>query len=133
MIHASEPVGHQYPGKGQTTPDKVYRFIKNFPENLIICAHWGGGLPFYGLMPELQEELCNVFFDSAASPFLYKPEIYEIAVKAVGAGRILFGTDFPLLRYERVLAQIYSANLEEPERLSILGGNAAALLWPTDG
>ena len=47
LVHASEPVGHLYPGKGHTTPDKLCRFIQNFPENVIICAHWGGGLPFY--------------------------------------------------------------------------------------
>ena len=52
LLHTSEPVGHQYPGKGDTTPDKVYQFVQNFPDNVIICAHWGGGLLFYGLMPE---------------------------------------------------------------------------------
>ena len=43
LLHCSEPVGHSYPGKGKTTPDKVWRFIENFPDNIIICAHWGGG------------------------------------------------------------------------------------------
>jgi len=66
VIHASEPVGHSYAGKGNTTPDKLYRFILNFPENPIICAHWGGGLPFYGLMPEVNKALRNVYFDTAA-------------------------------------------------------------------
>ena len=32
LIHTSEPVGHQYPGKGETTPDRVYRLIRNFPQ-----------------------------------------------------------------------------------------------------
>ncbi|MSQ16985.1 MAG: hypothetical protein EXR54_05375, partial [Dehalococcoidia bacterium] len=41
VVHSSEPVGHQYPGKGQTTPDKLYRFIQQFPDNVIVCAHWG--------------------------------------------------------------------------------------------
>ncbi len=42
LVHSSEPAGHQYPGKGSTTPDKLYGFIENFPNNTIICAHWGG-------------------------------------------------------------------------------------------
>ena len=84
LLHCSEPVGHQYPGKGKTTPDKVWRFIENFPDNTIICAHWGGGLPFYALMPEVGATLSNVFFDSAASPFLYRPGIYPTAAGLVG-------------------------------------------------
>ena len=66
LTHSSEPVGHLYPGKGQTTPDKLYAFIRNFPENAIVCAHWGGGLPFYSLMPEVAESLKNVYYDTAA-------------------------------------------------------------------
>ena len=56
LIPQSEPVGHQYPGKGKVTPDRVYRFIKNFPDNIIICAHWGRRPGLYGLMPELPGE-----------------------------------------------------------------------------
>ena len=55
LTHASEPVGHLYAGKGRTTPDVLCRFIENFPDATIICAHWGGGLPFYALMPEVRE------------------------------------------------------------------------------
>ena len=31
LLHCSEPVGHPYPGKGRTTPDKVMRLVENFP------------------------------------------------------------------------------------------------------
>ena len=128
LIHASEPVGHCYPGKGSTTPDLVYRFIRNFPENTIICAHWGGGLAFYGLMPEIPGELKNVYFDCAASPFLYREEVFPVATRTIGADRILLGTDFPLLRHRRVLEQIERADLAHSDRAAILGGNAAAIL-----
>ena len=128
LVHASEPVGHNYPGKGRTTPDKLYRFIKNFPENVIICAHWGGGLAFYGLMPELPGELANVYFDTAASPFLYSGDIFEIAAKTIGHDKILLGTDFPLLRHDRLLEQVNTAHLSDEARGAILGGNAYALL-----
>ena len=53
LIHSSEPVGHMYSGKGATSPKKLMEFIDAFPDNIIICAHWGGGLPFYSLMPEI--------------------------------------------------------------------------------
>ena len=31
LTHASEPVGHIYPGKGAVTPDALYPFITSFP------------------------------------------------------------------------------------------------------
>ncbi|MFH1638790.1 MAG: amidohydrolase family protein, partial [Chloroflexota bacterium] len=92
MTHASEPVGHTYPGKGNITPDKIYPFITHFPDLTIICAHWGGGLPFYALMPEVKEAMRNVYFDTAASPFLYRPQIYQQVSQLVGADKILFGS-----------------------------------------
>jgi predicted TIM-barrel fold metal-dependent hydrolase len=128
LLHCSEPVGHQYPGKGKTTPDKVLRLIENFPDNTIICAHWGGGLPFYGLMPEVGAALRNVYFDSAASPFLYRPGIYRTAADAVGADRILFASDYPLMPHSRPLSELAGLSLPESHRRLILGGNAERLL-----
>ena len=40
-IHCSEPVGHIYPGKGNVELNKIYEFIKLFPDNKIILSHWG--------------------------------------------------------------------------------------------
>ena len=31
LVHASEPVGHNYPGKGGVTPEILYPFITRFP------------------------------------------------------------------------------------------------------
>ena len=127
LLHCSEPVGHQYPGKGKTTPDKVMRFIENFPDNTIICAHWGGGLPFYGLMPEVGAALRNVYFDSAASPFLYRPGIYRTVADVVGADRILFASDYPLMPHSRPLSELAGLSLPDCHRRLILGGNAERL------
>ena len=133
LVHCSEPVGHQYPGKGRTTPDKVYRFIRNFPENTIIGAHWGGGLAFYGLMPELPGELAQVYFDTAASPFLYRKEVFAVAAQTIGADKILLGSDYPLIKPRRVMAQVEGCGLDAGSRAAILGGNAARLLGLEDG
>ena len=128
LLHCSEPVGHQYPGKGRTTPDKVWRFIENFPGNTIIYAHWGGGLPFYALMPEVGAALENVYFDSAASPFLYRPGVYRAVADMAGADRILFATDYPLMPQSRPLSELAEEPLPECHRRRILGENAARLL-----
>jgi predicted TIM-barrel fold metal-dependent hydrolase len=128
LTHSSEPVGHEYSGKGSLTPDILYSFITGFPNLKLVCAHWGGGLPFYTLMPEVAEALANVFFDTAATVFLYKPEIFEQVSQIIGSDKILFGSDYPLIHQNRVLAQIQSAQLSEEDKARILGANAQKLL-----
>ncbi len=127
-IHTSEPVGHIYPGKGSVTPDMLYPFITSFPDLTIVCAHWGGGLPFYALMPEVRKAMSNVFFDTAASPFLYSPQIYNQVVQLVGADKILFGSDYPLIAQGRYVKEINSLDLPETAKSLILSGNAQRLL-----
>jgi predicted TIM-barrel fold metal-dependent hydrolase len=83
LTHSSEPVGHEYSGKGSITPDILYSFITAFPNLKLVCAHWGGGLPFYALMPEVAKALANVFFDTAATVFLYKPEIKSFSALTI--------------------------------------------------
>jgi len=131
LLHCSEPVGHIYPGKGTVTPDTLYPFIARYPELNIICAHWGGGLPFYGLMPEVKKAFANVYFDSAASPFLYNPQIYRVASEIAGSDHILFGSDYPLLAPTRLIKEIKSLNLPSDVENQILGGNASRLLGMT--
>ena len=128
LTHASEPVGHNYPGKGAITPEMLYPFITAFPDLTIVCAHWGGGLPFYALMPEVKKAMKNVFFDTAASPYLYSPEIYQQVIQLVGADKILFGSDYPLLAQGRLLKEINSLDLAQETKNLILGGNARRLL-----
>jgi len=128
LTHSSEPVGHSYPGKGAITPDILYRFIQNFPDLSIVCAHWGGGLPFYALMPEVSRALSNVYFDTAASPFLYRDAIFEHVVGIVGADKILFGSDHPLIAQDRIVKSIRSLKLPAEAESMILGGNAERIL-----
>ena len=128
VIHASEPVGHLYAGKGTTTPDKLYRFILNFPENDIICAHWGGGLPFYGLMPEVNKALRNVYFDTAVSSLLYQKQVFATVASLVGPEKILLGSDYPLVSHRRLARELEDSGLEPKAKKAILGENAVRLL-----
>ena len=128
VIHASEPVGHQYPGKGSTTPEQLLKFVANFPNNRIVLAHLGGGLPFYAAMPEVGTALNNVWYDTAALPYLYRADAVAAAALTAGAERILFGSDYPLLRQRRVVDYLRSAHLSAGELDDVLGSNAAGLL-----
>ncbi len=131
-VHGSEPVGHVYPGKGPTTPERLLAIAERFPDVRWVFPHWGGGLPFYALMPEVRAALANTWFDSAVSPFLYNAEVFDVAVRAVGADHVLFGSDYPLLPASRVTEQAQNM-LDAPAAQAVLGGNAAHLLGLADG
>ncbi len=130
LIHTNESLGHYYPGKTKTSINQAYSFAKNNPDLTIIFAHWGGGLCFYELMPELRKVLKNVYYDTAASPFLYTNKVYE-TVKTIGIlDKVLFGSDYPLLPIERYIKEIGETNLTGDEKGKILGGNAQKILPP---
>lgn len=129
LLHASEPVGHIYPGKGTATPEKLLRFLQEFPTLRVVAAHWGGGLPFYELMPEVAAATRNLWYDSAASTYLYRFSIFPAVAALVGATRIVWGTDFPLLKQEVFLRRTREAGLDDAALPAILGGNARTLYW----
>lgn len=128
LTHASEPVGHPYPGKGGVTPQLLYPFICRYPDLNIVLAHWGGGMPFYALMPEVKKALARVYFDTAASPYLYDNSIYACAAALTGVEHILFGTDFPLIPQSRILRDIDNSVENKADREHIKGINAQHLL-----
>jgi predicted TIM-barrel fold metal-dependent hydrolase len=128
LFHTNELLGHSYPGKGITPLERFYELILSFPDLSILLAHWGGGLPFYELMPEVAKAMANVYYDTAASPFLYSKKIYAIVSEIVGAEKILFGTDFPLIRPQRYFQELEESGLSEGDRKKILGLNVLRLL-----
>ena len=129
LIHTNEPIGHKYPGKTPNTLIQIYNLIKQFPDNKIVLAHWGGGIFLFNLLKkEVKENLKNVYFDTAASPFLFDPDIYRYAKALAGVDRILFGSDFPLLKPERYFKEIKGSGLENEDIEKILGLNAETLL-----
>jgi predicted TIM-barrel fold metal-dependent hydrolase len=128
LFHASEPVGPAYAGKEGQSLGSLYRFIEKWPSAKVVAAHWGGGLPFYKLMRRAHETLANTYFDTAATRFLYRHEVFRRAVDIVGAERVLFGSDFPLLSQSRCMREVEEAQLDAKERQLLLGENARRLL-----
>lgn len=128
LFHASEPVGHAYAGKQGLPIGALYAFARAAQGVTIVAAHWGGGLPFYALMPEVRDALTSVYFDTAASHLLYDPAVYRRVIEAVGVGNVLFGSDFPLTTQAKALERTRAAGLTEAELAAVLGGSAARLL-----
>ncbi|HUU41141.1 MAG TPA: amidohydrolase family protein [Desulfatiglandales bacterium] len=129
LLHVNEPIGHYYPGKTAMTLREIYDLLKLFPNNKIILSHWGGGIFFYHLMKKAAKEvLTNVWFDTAASPYLYDKAIYSISEKIIGPDKILFGSDFPLLKPALYFKEMREAGLTKNTIKKICGENAALLL-----
>ncbi len=129
LLHTNEPVGHQYPGKQPMTLGQIFDLLKRFPNNQIVLAHWGGGLLFYALMKkEVKAVLKNVWFDTAASPYLYIPNIYRVAGEIIGFEKIIFGSDWPLLNPKRYLEEMVSVGLSSQSMAVITEENARFLL-----
>ena len=128
MLHASEPLGHRYPGKGTATPDRLLGFVAAYPNMQIVLAHWGGGLPFYELMPEVASLAGNVHYDTAASTYLYRPAVFRAVLDIVGPDRVLWGSDHPVLGMSRFLRRtLRDAHLTEREQRWVLAENAARI------
>ena len=129
LLHTNEPVGHRYPGKSPMNLAQIYELLRSFPQTKWILAHGGGGLPFFGfLKKEIREVLANCWFDTAAFPFLYRPEVLPVLARAVGFEKLLFGSDFPLLPPSRYRRDFERSGLSDSELQGLFGQNAAALL-----
>jgi uncharacterized protein len=128
LSHVSEPVGHVYPGKSNVRPEQFLRLARAFPDNRFIAAHWGGGLLFYELMPEVRLDLRNVQYDTAAGRLLYDTAIVPAALNVLGPFKVLWGSDYPVLSQRSDLRAIAQLALGEEARERLLGGNCRDLL-----
>jgi predicted TIM-barrel fold metal-dependent hydrolase len=79
-------------------------------------------------MPEIQRVTANVWYDTAATVYLYQQNIFPIVANLVGADRILFASDYGLLRQQRIIDHIAHSGLNEDALKKVLGENAQSLL-----
>lgn len=124
-LHVTDPASKSYPGRVETPLADFLAMARDFPGTNFILAHWGGGLAWTAEAAALP----NVWFDTAASPLLYGPEVWSKAT----AGRVLFGSDYPLVLYPKLGATPEFARLVHEAREAgveeeIFGANATRLL-----
>ena len=136
-MHVPEAAGRDYPGFVGAPLRDYQRLARSHPNLTFIFAHWGGLLPLLELHPTVRKDLQNVYYDTAASPLLYDARVYRAVVDAIGAERILFGTDYPLRvfpkeqqepDFEKPLNEVKKSGLTKQELAQVLGGNARKLL-----
>lgn len=116
FLHVNEPLGHTYRGKIKVDFQSLYNFVKKNPELKIILAHLGGGTCFFEFMPEIKEAFKNVFYDTAALPYIYSREVYSFIENYV-SHKVIFGSDFPLLSYSRYKKDLLGLKIEKRDMI----------------
>jgi hypothetical protein len=93
-----------------------------FPELRIVAGHIGH--PWTDEMIGVAWKHENVFIDtSACAPRYYPPQLVHY-LKTYGQDKVLFGTNFPQLSWEKCVQQVSAMNLPEEIQTKFLSGNA---------
>ncbi|MFT5470654.1 MAG: putative TIM-barrel fold metal-dependent hydrolase [Verrucomicrobiales bacterium] len=108
-------------GKGspvESTPAELATLAARFPEQEFICAHAGGeweqGIRAVRAQPNVLVETSG--FDPTAG-------FIEMAVRELGAERIIFGSHLPSRSLGTELGKVTAADVTEADRRLILGEN----------
>lgn len=113
----------------EASPHRIARVMDLFPQLRIVAAHFGGS----NMLEESKKYLVgrNLYLETAAPPSLEsripKDTVVEM-IKAHGANKIVFGTDFPLSHRRKEAEYIQKLPLSPEEKERILWKNAVELL-----
>ncbi len=121
--HTWAKVGGNLPG--ESTPDDLVQLAARHPKTPIICGHTGGdwerGIRTVRAAP-------NVSIDTAGSD--PTAGFIEMAVRELGAERIIYGSDIGGRSFASQLAKVQGADVPEAAKRLILGGNLRRMLTP---
>ena len=110
---------------GASTPTELAQLAARYPEQIFISAHAGGeweqGIRAVRNQPNILVETSG--FDPTAG-------FIEMAVRELGADRIVFGSHLPSRSLGTELGKVTGAQVTQRERHAILGGNLRRLLGP---
>ncbi len=110
---------------GESTPYELVALAKRHPLAGFICGHAGGnwelGIRAVRSQPNISIELAG---SEPTSGFT------EMAVRELGADRIVFGSDAAGRSFASQLAKVLDAEISSKTRRAILGGNLRRLLRP---
>jgi predicted TIM-barrel fold metal-dependent hydrolase len=84
-------------------------------------------------MPEVFALTRRVAYDSAASTYLYRFDVFPRVIDLVGADRVIFGSDYPVLTQARFLRRSRKVLRNEAEARFVLADNAARIYRLNEG
>lgn len=110
---------------GESRPEDLVALAARHPTTPLICGHTGGDWE-RGI--RAVRASANVSVDLAGSD--PTAGLVEMAVRELGARRVIYGSDAGGRSFASQLAKVRSAALPGADRRSILGGNLRAMLAP---
>lgn len=110
---------------GESTPDDFAQLARRHATVPLVCGHTGGD---WELGIRAIRGLPNAYADLAGSDPV--AGFTELAVRELGAERVLYGSDAPGRSFASQLGKVYGANLPESAKKLILGENLKRLLLP---
>jgi hypothetical protein len=123
LQHTWLKVGGNEPG--ESTPYDIVELAKRHPRVPLICGHTGGDWE-RGI--RVIRSTSNIYADLAGS----NPTsgFVEMAVRELGASRIIYGSDAFGRSFASQLAKVMGADVSEPAKQLILGENLRRMLTP---
>jgi len=94
----------------------------DFPELKIVGIHVG--IPWHDEMIAMAWKHENIFIGSDAHSPKYWPASFVHYLKTYGRRKVMFGTDYPVLAFERTMKEIYELGLDDDVRKAFLRDNA---------
>lgn len=109
-----------------SSPRRMAKILDLFPNMTVIGAHLGG----YGRWNEARKYLVgkNIYLDTSSALWRLSSQEAVSIVRAHGADKVVFGTDYPIASHWDELNRFLSLPLTEEERRKILWDNAAKIL-----
>lgn len=110
---------------GESTPEDLVVLAKRHPEATLICGHSGGAweLGIRAIRPQENIWLGIGGFDPTAG-------VTEMAVRELGAERVIFGSDAAGRSFASQMAKVHGAKISPQDKEHIFGGNLKRLLTP---
>ncbi len=110
---------------GESTPDDLVALAQRFPKVPIICGHTGGTWEL-GLRAIRDQK--NLFADLAGSDPTFG--ITEMAVRELGADRIIYGSDGGGRSFASQLSKVHGAQISAADKQKIFCDNLRSLMLP---
>lgn len=99
--------------------------IQKYPKLKIILGHSGGKINFYPEVIDFVSKYPDVYLDFSGDTIY--PPVFKMVIEKLGKGRILFGTDMPMMDIRYHVASVLAADITNEERKDIFYNTAAKL------
>ncbi len=106
-----------------SNPDRVIPILEKYPDLTVIGAHFGGW-SVWGEAVEKLSSYPNFYVDCSSSFDWLTTEKARDIIRAYGADKVMFGSDFPMWSYEQELERFFDLGLTGEETEKILYENA---------